>query len=51
MTLNTLDFIAIAALPGSQTFFKRKQLGLSVTKMCWLLGRKSKLFTNNKLLL
>jgi hypothetical protein len=27
---------------------KRKQLGLSVTKMYWLLGRKSKLSTNNK---
>jgi hypothetical protein len=32
-------------------FAKRKQLGLSLTKMYWLLGRKSKLSTNNKLLL
>jgi hypothetical protein len=30
-------------------FAKRKQLGLSLTKMYWLLGRKSKLSTNNKL--
>jgi hypothetical protein len=28
-------------------FVKRKQLGLSLTKMYWLLGRKSKLSTNN----
>jgi hypothetical protein len=32
-------------------FVKRKQLGITLTKMYWLLGRKSKLFTNNKLLL
>jgi hypothetical protein len=32
-------------------FSKRKQLGLSLTKMYWLLGRKSKLSTNNKLLI
>jgi hypothetical protein len=32
-------------------FAKSKQLGLSLTKMCWLLGRKSKLSTNNKLLI
>jgi hypothetical protein len=32
-------------------FAKRKQLGLSLTKMYWLLGRKSKLSTNNKLLI
>jgi hypothetical protein len=32
-------------------FVKRKQLGLSLTKMYWLLGRKSKLSTNNKLLI
>jgi hypothetical protein len=32
-------------------FTKRKQLGLTVTKMNWLLGRKSQLSTNNKLLL
>jgi hypothetical protein len=30
---------------------KRKQLGITLTKMYWLLGRKSKLSTNNKLLL
>jgi hypothetical protein len=29
-------------------FAKRKQLGLSLTKTYWLLGRKSKLSTNNK---
>jgi hypothetical protein len=32
-------------------FAKRKQLGLSLTKMYWLLGRKSRLSTNNKLLI
>jgi hypothetical protein len=32
-------------------FVKPKQLGLSLTKMYWLLGRKSKLSTNNKLLI
>jgi hypothetical protein len=32
-------------------FAKRKQLGLSLAKMYWLLGRKSKLSTNNKLLI
>jgi hypothetical protein len=32
-------------------FSKRKQLGLSLTKMYWLLGRKSKLSTDNKLLI
>jgi hypothetical protein len=49
---NTLDFISIAALPGTHTFFsKRKQLGLSLTNMYWLLGRKSKLSINNKLLI
>jgi hypothetical protein len=30
-------------------FAKRKQLELSLTKIYWLLGRKSKLSTNNKL--
>jgi hypothetical protein len=30
---------------------KRKQLGLSLTNMYWLLGRKSKLSINNKLLI
>jgi hypothetical protein len=28
-------------------FTKRKQLGITLTKMYWLLGRKSKLFTSN----
>jgi hypothetical protein len=32
-------------------FAKRKQLGLSLIKMYWLLGRKSKLSINNKLLI
>jgi hypothetical protein len=32
-------------------FAKRKQLGLSLTKMYWLVGLKSKLSTNNKLLI
>jgi hypothetical protein len=32
-------------------FTKRKQLGLTLTKTHWLLGRKSKLSTTNKLLL
>jgi hypothetical protein len=32
-------------------FAKCKQLGLSLTKMYWLLGQKSKLSTNNKLLI
>jgi hypothetical protein len=32
-------------------FAQRKQFGLSLTKMYWLLGRKSKLSTNNKLLI
>jgi hypothetical protein len=32
-------------------FAKRKQLGLSLTKMYWLLRRKSKLSTNNKLII
>jgi hypothetical protein len=31
-------------------FAKRKQLGIILTKMYWLLGRKSKLSTSNKLL-
>jgi hypothetical protein len=30
-------------------FTKRKQLGIALTKMYWLLGRKSKLSINNKL--
>jgi hypothetical protein len=32
-------------------FSERKQLGLSLTKMYWLLGPKSKLSINNKLLI
>jgi hypothetical protein len=32
-------------------FTKRKELGLTLTKMYWLLRRKSKLSTTNKLLL
>jgi hypothetical protein len=32
-------------------FAKRKQLGNTLTKMYWLLGRKSKLSTSNKLLI
>jgi hypothetical protein len=32
-------------------FTKRKQLGITLTKMYWLLGRKSKLSTSNKLLI
>jgi hypothetical protein len=31
-------------------FTKRKQLGITLTKMYWLLERKSKLSTSNKLL-
>jgi hypothetical protein len=32
-------------------FAKRKQLGISLTKMYWLLGRKSNLSSNNKLII
>jgi hypothetical protein len=32
-------------------FAKRKQLGITLAKMYWLLGRKSKLSTGNKLLI
>jgi hypothetical protein len=32
-------------------FAKRKQLGISIIKMYWLLGRKSKLSISNKLLI
>jgi hypothetical protein len=32
-------------------FAKRKQLGIALTKMYWLLGRKSKFSTSNKLLI
>jgi hypothetical protein len=38
-------------LAHTHIFAKRKQLGLSLTKMYWLLGRKSKLSTNNKFLI
>jgi hypothetical protein len=31
-------------------FIKRKQLGITFAEMCWLLGRKTKLSTNNKLI-
>jgi hypothetical protein len=32
-------------------FAKCKQLGITLTKMYWLLGRQSKLYTSNKLLI
>jgi hypothetical protein len=32
-------------------FVKRKQLGITLTKICWFLGRKSKLSTSIKLLI
>jgi hypothetical protein len=32
-------------------FTKQKQLGMTLTKMHWLLGRKSKLSTSNKILI
>jgi hypothetical protein len=32
-------------------FSKRKQLGIALTKIYWLLGRKSKFYTSNKLLI
>jgi hypothetical protein len=35
----------------THVFAKRNQLGISLTKMYWLLGRKSNLSTNNKLLI
>jgi hypothetical protein len=38
-------------LPGTHIFTKRKELGNTLTKMYWLLGRKSKLSTSNKLLM
>jgi hypothetical protein len=48
---NTLDFISTDDLPGTHTFFaKRKQLGISLTKLYWILGSKSKLSTSNKLI-
>jgi hypothetical protein len=36
-------------LDSRLTWHKRKQLGISLTKMYWLLGQKSKLATSNKL--
>jgi hypothetical protein len=33
------------------TFVKHKQLGITFTKMCFLLGHKSKLSTSNKILI
>jgi hypothetical protein len=33
------------------TWHKRKQLGITLTKLYWLIGRKSKLSTSNKLLI
>jgi hypothetical protein len=33
------------------TWHKRKQLGIALTKMYWLLGHKSQLSTSNKLLI
>jgi hypothetical protein len=39
--LNTLDFILTDDSPGTHIFAKRKQLGISLTKMYWLLGCKS----------
>jgi hypothetical protein len=45
---NTLDFISTW---HTHIFAKRKQFGFSLTKIYWLLGRKSKLSTNNKLLI
>jgi hypothetical protein len=35
----------------THVFAKRKQLGISLTKMYWLLGRKSNLSISNKLLI
>jgi hypothetical protein len=34
-----------------QIYGKRKQLGITLTRMYWLLGRKSQLSTSNKLLI
>jgi hypothetical protein len=48
---NTLDFISTDALPCTHIFAKRKQLGVSLTNVYRLLGRKSKLTTNIKLLI
>jgi hypothetical protein len=48
---NTLDFISTDDLPGTHIFAKRNQLGIFLTKMYWLLGRKSNLSTSNKLLI
>jgi hypothetical protein len=43
--------ILLFYIPHKHIFTKRKQLGLSLTKMHWLLGRKSQLSITNKLLL
>jgi hypothetical protein len=50
--LNTLDFIWTDASLGTKRIFtKRKHLGIILTKLYWLLGRKSKLDLNNKLII
>jgi hypothetical protein len=49
--LNTLDFISTNDLPGTTTFLQNTQLGISLTKMYWLLECKSNLSANNKLLI
>jgi hypothetical protein len=49
---NTLDFVSTDDLNWhTHISSKRKQLGISLAKMYWLLGRKSKLSINNKLLI
>jgi len=48
-TLNTLDYISIADSTGEKT--KRKQFEIQLSKMYWLLGNKSQLSIENKLLL
>jgi hypothetical protein len=46
-----LGYTLTGDLPSTNTFLQNgKQLGITLTKMYWLLGRKSKLFTSNKLL-
>jgi hypothetical protein len=37
--------------PDANTFTKRKQLGMTLTKMHWLLWQKSRLSTSNKILI
>jgi hypothetical protein len=47
-----LGYTLTGALPGTKHIFtKRKQLGIILTKMYWLLGRKPKLSMSNKLLI